>query len=320
MKIYENANDQHVRKVVLYEVTSGLAFDKAGTELLTKEQIVDAFLKGCVVENEGNYKTPTGVNVTDSGAELVFGSGGPEIENAIETGGLGWTESEPKEGFDISWDGDTEGLDVVADVVYKVAEVPSALTRMEDLIGSTFAFVDDGEPRSGILSEIDLETEDNKVIAIGEFAFVALEDGETSDLQLTKGIWFIKADDNTYASRLYKEATTEEVIHQIDQKYIPSGGSGGGMVVKVTADPETLALSADKTFAEIKQAFNAGVNVVANLYVGEEFDGESASCIACGEISARFGMVFIDEEISNIKYELECWSENGVDEWTSAAF
>lgn len=76
MKLYENADDQHVRKVVLYEVDAGLAFDEAGTELLTKEEIIDAFLKGCVVENADNYKIPTGCNVTDTKAELVFGGEG----------------------------------------------------------------------------------------------------------------------------------------------------------------------------------------------------------------------------------------------------
>lgn len=98
------------------------------------------------------------------------------------------------------------------------------------------------------------------------------------------------------------------------------GGGGGGMLVKVTADEETFALSADKTFAEIQEAFRAGVNVVAKLYIGEEFGGTTSACISCGEQHARFGMVFLIEGSLNVKYELECDSEDGVDKWTSAAF
>lgn len=103
-------------------------------------------------------------------------------------------------------------------------------------------------------------------------------------------------------------------------KVIGGGSGGGGMIVKVIADTETFALSADKTFAEIKEAFNAGVNVVAKLYVGEEYGGMSSSCISCGEEKARFGMVFIDEETLITKYELECSLIDGVDIWTSGAF
>lgn len=74
-KIYEQAKDLHVRNIVLYNVNNQIAYDSAGTNLLSKEEIVDAFLKGCVVNNNGSYTTPTGVNVDGDTATLVFDGG-----------------------------------------------------------------------------------------------------------------------------------------------------------------------------------------------------------------------------------------------------
>lgn len=172
-----------------------------------------------------------------------------KVSNAIETGGIGWTESEPKEGFDITWDGDTEGLDDVTESWYKIDSDLHGITSGEDLMGAVVT-----SSRGETFTIEEFFTDDNKVY-VADVVIVAIEDGVWDGGNFAKGIWFVSVE-GLYISRLYKEASTEEVVHQIDQKYIPSGGSGcGAMIVTFTDNlDDELHPIANKTPQEVMAA------------------------------------------------------------------
>lgn len=50
-KVYENLNDQHVARIVVYAKTKIAYADEAGTIPFTKAQLKDAFEKGCIVRD-----------------------------------------------------------------------------------------------------------------------------------------------------------------------------------------------------------------------------------------------------------------------------
>lgn len=54
-KIYEHANEQHVRAIVIYAVGSdGKAYkDSAGTEQFKNSELKNAFEKGCIIDISG---------------------------------------------------------------------------------------------------------------------------------------------------------------------------------------------------------------------------------------------------------------------------
>ena len=162
------------------------------------------------------YNIAEAVNDLNS---IPQGSGGdipPEVSNAVETHGMGWTSEEEVEGFDIQWDGNTEGLDVWSETAFKVSSDVSVIGTGDNLVGAILMMEGREEPL--VLTEDFIYTTDNKLYSLGGgVALVAFEDVDTT---LTKGIWFGKGSEELYVSRLYKEASTEEVVHQIDPKYI----------------------------------------------------------------------------------------------------
>lgn len=54
-KIYEHANEQHIRAIVIYAVGSdGKAYkDSKGTEQFKNSELKNAFIKGCVIDISG---------------------------------------------------------------------------------------------------------------------------------------------------------------------------------------------------------------------------------------------------------------------------
>lgn len=190
------------------------------------------------------------------------------ISNAIETHGLGWTETEEKAGFDIQWDANTEGLETIPAAegvsLYKVSDVLDIMNPIDNLIGANF-ISSTGE--SATVTEEDMITyEEDKVFGLNETSFVtiALEDGHIGDVDISKGVWFTYAPNyDFYVTRFYKEASTEEVVHQIDQKYIP-GGSGGGegnLIVTAEAESDMSTIVASSTYSEMVSALLSGRNV-----------------------------------------------------------
>lgn len=210
-----------------------------------------------------------------------------EVESAIETGGIGWTETEEKAGFDIQWDGNTEGLEKAGDF-YKVSN--RILSKNEFLGGTLFA----GDETVVITddSEIFHELIPNKLYAFGGSGGVLISAGvEYDGKTLSSGVYFSK-DHEFYISRLYKkEATTEEVVHQIDQKYIPSspevtnaietGGIGYTEVETIfLADNERVTTVIDDVTGWFIGKFTTPFDIVDGTYTvifnGEEYNLNSA--------------------------------------------
>lgn len=214
----------------------------------------------------------------------------PEVTNAIETHGMGWTSEEEVPAINITWDGNTEGLERSTSGNYvKISDldIPN-----DQLIGLKYdgAYLDTHEVAQTY--EVTQELLDmfieygyvNDDYAIVNYFFIVRKDGLIvyDEGFAHKGIYVPDSEEvETYISRIYKEASAEEVVHQIDEKYIPSSG-GGGIVVKVTVDPETFVLSADKTLLELGEAFSNGIPVIAKLYAENQLL-MSAQCIQCDE-------------------------------------
>lgn len=163
----------------------------------------------------------------------------PEVTNAVETHGMGYTTEEPVPAINITWDGDTEGREAVFDdQYYKVSDEPIS---KENIVGATVSFVEESDTESIIITEDNIKTYgsyplyfiqlENDAVLI----YVISENLEISDEELHKGVYFfgVKEYDN-YVSSLTKEASTQETVHQIDSKYIPSSG-GVVDTIKLTA-------------------------------------------------------------------------------------
>lgn len=211
------------------------------------------------------------------------GESAPEVENAIETHGLGWTDTEEVEGFDIQWDGNTEGLEYVSVYAAFLAKVSSDLSlidTIDDLIGATILGEFGEGPIDVTITEDNITTEDNKVFNIEGAVIIAFEDGSFGELNLSKGIWFLKIDSSNFTNRLYKEDSTEEVVHQIDQKYIP-GGSGGGfeydLIIKGVGEAFTVTKGDYNALVTKIRAFEPINGVV---WVDQSEEGLTAQCTA----------------------------------------
>lgn len=126
---------------------------------------------------------------------------------------------------------------------------------------------------------------------------------------IKRGFWlgFLSEDEgwSFYVSRLYKESTTEEVVHQIDQKYIPGGSGGSSQTVvniTLTENPEgesadsPYIIESDLTTSEIVEAFESS-NVVAWVYLKNYITDEwmkmyQLNCAACLNLGGDTMVVF----------------------------
>lgn len=187
--------------------------------------------------------------------EIVTVSGGsdPVLDNAKSTGGIGWTES--GEQTVITWDGDTEGRDVLTiidsehpDVVvrmYKVAEYSSKqFTENCELVAAGSQF------------PVSLYTYDHAEVYAADSAFAIRTDGTDFDIQYvgtvhaeSSGVYFLEMGGAYVESLTYG---TPDTIHKIDEKYLPA--SGGAMVVAFELNLSAGSVTADKTVDEVKEA------------------------------------------------------------------
>lgn len=140
-----------------------------------------------------------------------------ELDNAIETHGLGYTTEEEVPAINITWDGNTEGREAYDLGVVIACKIQGEPLNKNQLIGATISFVTAAETTSIELSDNDLIYSSEDVLAISSFAMSILNDTET----LPKGLYFYSAGGD-YVSALTKEASTVETVYKIDEKYIPS--------------------------------------------------------------------------------------------------
>lgn len=162
--------------------------------------------------------------VTGSGKALVSVDG-----KWVEQEGFPYEEGGSFE--PITWDGDTDGKESVADMFFKMSDnVPNSYS---DLIGATIVMTEThGSSRfdwpTVISTEniIQLSEEIQTDVAymirtIANAAIIVNETLEAEGLSLSKGVWFCKAevgDIVDYTSAL----TAPSTIHTIDPKYLPS--------------------------------------------------------------------------------------------------
>ncbi len=203
-----------------------------------------------------------------------MGGGGepaPEVENAIETHGLGWTDTEEKAGFDIQWDGNTEGLERVESYV-KISDLDIPNDQIVGLkydaaYSDTHEFLRTTEITQEMFEEFIEFEQINDDYAWLDYWFSVHKDGVVvDDIEFAhKGIYVADPEEvEAYISRVYKEATTEEVVHQIDQKYIPGGE------FTVVIDYDSIGSDTQAAYDEALAAFQAKKNVLlkkGNVYI-----------------------------------------------------
>ncbi|MCQ2076002.1 MAG: carcinine hydrolase/isopenicillin-N N-acyltransferase family protein [Bacteroidaceae bacterium] len=222
------------------QYAGGLFNDRTRTDGLTWQTVHSAVYD---IENRA-----LNIIVQEDGEELEFALDGferkdnpepvvlpHEVENAVATHGMGWTDEEVKEGFDIQWDGNTEGLERVPAPDADLLKISDLDIPNDQLIGLKFDITDSNihevatveitEEFFDELKESGRITNDF-VVVLGLFAIVrkdGIDIGGSSFIH--KGIYAFDPEasiaEGIYVSRLYKEASTEEVVHQIAQKYIP---------------------------------------------------------------------------------------------------
>lgn len=243
------------------------------------------------------------------------GESAPEVKNAIETHGLGWTSEEEVEGFDIQWDGNTEGLESFVSEFFKISD---KVYTEDELVGANGEYIISDVTYKGTVSLVIPEEGDDEdsdptrcysldgdvpeKFNFSQSIMTVLEDtefeGEEGVMIIHKGTYFRSPMEGYYTSRIYKESTTEEVVHQIDQKYIPSNGGSGGegvTVVHLTATyvgDESLDITADVAAERASEILNAGgiVSVVLETHLP---DGDSIWALGSAVCAAADSPLYI---------------------------
>lgn len=157
---------------------------------------------------------------------------------------MGWTDEEPVPAINITWDGDTEGREsVFENKFFKILDndIPDSVIEggnVELIYGENVlsgdAFID-SSPFPTITS-FGFHNESAAGGAFNNQIIVIHENTIIEEMELSKGVYFNKETSGVYISRLHKEASTVETVHQIDEKYIPS--SGGATVIEFVVDEQ----------------------------------------------------------------------------------
>lgn len=91
-KLYEQANDLHVRGIMFYPNSRGYAFlDQELEEKATQEEVIDAFVKGVMfISRDGHIYKPIDLDISEEGYVTamylthIFGSNGdPKVQYVI---------------------------------------------------------------------------------------------------------------------------------------------------------------------------------------------------------------------------------------------
>ena len=143
----------------------------------------------------------------------------PQQMQARKNQGLYYSEG-GGEDVTLTWDGDTTGLETIAEL-YKVSEdAPSAsevksVSMIQNGAGQTYEV--------GVAPAQIVEFDGG--YAIGSLACLVITADEVSvqGTTYTKGVWFVYGNENNRTSQLVYGQT--ETVHQIPEKYIPSMGA-----------------------------------------------------------------------------------------------
>lgn len=164
---------------------------------------------------------------------LIPSSGWPVDLPKPSAGGYGYTEQ--IEQTVITWDGDTEGREILMPdfPCYKVSDngVPASF-----LIGATIVF--DGNEVT--VTQDMINDMIDGVASVNEVVISVVDAVEFEGITINKGVYFIKTGQGKYVSSLTYGG---DIVHKIAQKYIPN------TMVKV---------GFDNTFDEILEILNSG--------------------------------------------------------------
>lgn len=159
-----------------------------------------------------------------------------EMAMAAKMGGGGTGPIDPKrlpegypykEGVTIEWDGNTEGLDVVADTYYRVSD----------------AIVSDEQIKVGVMA--DANGNEQAVTAIAPWDTFVSMGYVTEDVTSVESVVFVRKDGavfqgvtfnktGVYFMALVRKFTTE-IIHTMAPEFLPAG-VGGGVPAVTTSD------------------------------------------------------------------------------------
>ena len=199
--------------------------------------------------------------VSGSGKALVSVNG-----EWVEQDGYGYSEG--GEQSVITWDGNTEGLEPVSGIAYKVSDLTP--TR-EMLSGATIEFTSTVTHEKSTISVSSIAEPMTGLLVVDSSVYIAVTDIAEAEMQ--KGTYFVKRGepDNAYVSSL--AYGTPATVHKIDSKYLPEVGGGGVFTVNLTGNVTietdlTITcedLVSDKTLLEIAAAVQSGSYVVCRL-------------------------------------------------------
>ena len=154
------------------------------------------------------------------------------------------TVNEP---LNITWDGNTEGLVSVADVFYKMSDAVLSIDQIGQIMrGEANALIGVGGGEPIDLTTFGLSANENLDGFTAEVVtFILKPSAVIGDVVFPEcGIYFAKADENTYGSAFITDFPVEQtktVVKTLDEKYMPTLTSPNGTQYKLSvADDGTL--------------------------------------------------------------------------------
>lgn len=175
------------------------------------------------------------------------------------------TVNEP---LNITWDGNTEGLECVADALYKVSDLVFTDEEIKLMTITTSAEGIGPVPISEMWDAMvaqGLATEDYVICTA--VVFVRTPNVSVGGITYDVGIYFMNDPEYYYVSSLTTTEPVEQtktVVHKLDKKYLPDD-VGGVFKVNVSYDSTNSAWVCDKTYAEITAAEEAKTPIIGTF-------------------------------------------------------
>lgn len=232
---------------------------EAGTEQTVPDEVA------AIIDSADNFPPAA----PDVDAPFNGGGGWPADLPKPSVGGYGYTEQ--GEQTVITWDGDTEGRDVFDNAYYKITDdAPQISTNFKK-------FIFNGVEHEITEENIEAGADHLIFIIVNDIIYVVIadEDVDLGGVSVTKGVYFVKAPVGGYVSSL--TYGTPDTVHKIDERYLPSSGGGGAMVVvPISLNMETheyeFTDDAIPTLDAFKSDFDSGkmypISLLATAYLG----------------------------------------------------
>lgn len=158
--------------------------------------------------------------------------------------GYGYTDAPAFE--PITWDGETEGREIVQEAFCKVSDES---IQSSELNGSKIKVYEDGETAELNFVSTQSFSDDIYIALYGDSmqVLVALNDTELEGIELHKGVYFMFAEGDGYTQYI-SELAAAPSVHKFDSALIPT--SGGAYTVTFSSD-DGENFTCDKALNEI---------------------------------------------------------------------